>query len=52
MCTVYGPDDMAAGVVDGLGDLPHEAQAAPSVHQIHLTSYLKPTHTRDTSTPD
>ena len=37
---MYGPDDVAAGAVDGLGDLPHEAQAAPSVHQVHLPCNL------------
>ena len=31
---------MAAALVHGLRDLPHEPQAAPSVHQIHLPRHL------------
>jgi hypothetical protein len=48
MCMEYGPDDVAAGLVDGLGDLSHEPQAAPSVHQIHIPSNLADTKQRST----
>jgi hypothetical protein len=34
------PYYMAAALVHGLGHLPHEPQAASSVHQVHLPRHL------------
>ena len=40
------PDDVAAAVVDGLGDEPHEPDAAAAVHQVDAALHL---HTACTS---
>jgi hypothetical protein len=37
---LYVPDDVPAAVVDRLRDHPHEADASPTVHQVHAPSHL------------